>query len=48
MLSAIDDDNPVMYFENKVLMGVKARSTPLSPSPSARARSAARAGTYPS
>ena len=33
MLSAIDDDNPVMYFENKVLMGVKGEVNSLEPIP---------------
>ena len=33
MLSAIDDDNPVMYFENKVLMGVKGEVNSFEPIP---------------
>lgn len=33
MLSAIDDDNPVVYFENKLLMGVKSEVKSLEPIP---------------
>ena len=33
MLSAIDDDNPVMYFENKTLMGVKGEVNSFDPIP---------------
>mgnify|MGYP000883877850 CR=1 FL=1 len=33
MLSAIDDDNPVMYFENKTLMGMKSEVNSFDPIP---------------
>ena len=33
MLSAIDDDNPVVYFENKLIMGMKSEVTSLEPIP---------------
>lgn len=33
MLSAIDDDNPVVYFENKLLMGVKSEVNSFEPIP---------------
>ena len=33
MLTAIDDDNPVMYFENKVLLGMKSEVNSFDPIP---------------
>lgn len=33
MLSAIDDDNPVMFFENKLLYGVKGEVNSMAPIP---------------
>lgn len=33
MLSAIDDDNPVVYFENKLIMGMKSEVTSQEPIP---------------
>ncbi|NCB51095.1 MAG: alpha-ketoacid dehydrogenase subunit beta [Clostridia bacterium] len=33
MLTAIDDDNPVMFFENKLLYGVKSEVTSMDPIP---------------
>ena len=33
MLSAIDDDNPVMYFENKALLGMKSEVNSFDPIP---------------
>lgn len=38
MLSAIDDDNPVMYFEQKVLLGMKSEVTSLEPIPLGKGR----------
>lgn len=38
MLSAIDDDNPVVYFENKLLMGVKSEVKSLEPIPLGKGR----------
>lgn len=38
MLSAIDDDNPVMYFEQKVLLGMKGEVTSLEPIPLGKGR----------
>lgn len=43
MLTAIDDDNPVMFFENKVLLGMKGEVTSLEPIPLGKGR-IARAG----
>ena len=38
MLSAIDDDNPVMYFEQKVLLSMKSEVTSLEPIPLGKGR----------
>lgn len=38
MLSAIDDDNPVMYFEQKVLLSMKSEVTSLEPMPLGKGR----------
>lgn len=38
MLSAIDDDNPVMYFEQKVLLSMKSEATSLEPIPLGKGR----------
>lgn len=38
MLSAIDDDNPVMYFEQKVLLSMKSQVTSLEPIPLGKGR----------
>ena len=44
MLAAIDDDNPVMYFEQKTLFGVKGEVTSLEPIPLGKGR-VAKAGS---
>lgn len=38
MLSAIDDDNPVMYFEQKVLLSMKSEVSSLEPIPLGKGR----------
>ena len=38
MVSAIDDDNPVMYFEQKVLLSMKSEVTSLEPIPLGKGR----------
>jgi pyruvate/2-oxoglutarate/acetoin dehydrogenase E1 component len=38
MLSAIDDDDPVMYFEQKVLLGMKGEVSSLEPIPLGKGR----------
>lgn len=38
MLSAIDDDNPVMYFEQKALLSMKSEVTSLEPIPLGKGR----------
>ncbi len=38
MLSAIDDDNPVMFFEQKVLLSMKSEVTSLEPIPLGKGR----------
>ena len=42
MLSAIDDDNPVMYFENKTLMGMKSEVNSFDPIPPGQGQGPAR------
>ena len=44
MLSAIDDDNPVMYFEQKVLLGMKGEVSSLEPIPLGKGRVAREGG----
>ena len=44
MLSAIDDDNPVMYFEQKVLLGMKGEVSRLEPIPLGKGRVAREGG----
>ena len=44
MLSAIDDDNPVMYFEQKVLLSMKSEVTSLEPIPLGKGRVAREGG----
>ena len=38
MLTSIDDDNPVMFFENKTLYGVKSEVTSFDPIPLGKGR----------
>lgn len=44
MLSAIDDDNPVMFFEQKVLLGMKGEVSSLEPIPLGKGRVAREGG----
>ena len=44
MLSAIDDDDPVMYFEQKVLLGMKGEVSSLEPIPLGKGRVAREGG----
>lgn len=44
MLSAIDDDNPVMYFEQKVLLSMKSEVTSLEPIPLGKGRTVREGG----
>ncbi len=44
MLSAIDDDNPVMFFEQKVLLGMKGEASSLEPIPLGKGRVAREGG----